>query len=345
MRINIEEMRARTEKLFRAAGLTEEDAAIITAVLLTTEMRGVFTHGFIRVPRYISCMEKGGITAKSELKTLVDLPSWATVDGEGGLGIVLSYKAMRLAIEKAKATGVGIVNVRGSHHFGAAGYYAEMAAKEGMLGLSMSNGDVLVAATNTSERSIGNNPFSYSAPAGKYGNIVYDIAMSHTSDQKVIRLANEGKPCPEGWIIDKHGRPTTCAADYMDGGVLTPFGGYKGYGLAMMVETMAAVLSGAAITTDVHAWNSDPTKNGNTGHMFIALDIGKMEDLSAFIARTEQMIDGIKASKLAEGADKVYFPGEIENDRLTACIMTESVEIADETMAAFQEVEARYGTR
>lgn len=345
MRINIEEMHARTKRLFCAAGLTEEDAEIITSVLLTTEMRGVFTHGFIRVPRYLSCMEAGGITAKSELKALVDLPSWATVDGEGGLGIVLSYKAMRLAIEKARATGVGIVNVRGSHHFGAAGYYAEMAAKEGMIGLSMSNGDVLVAATNTCERSIGNNPFSYSAPAGKYGNIVYDIAMSHTSDQKVIRLASEGKPCPEGWIIDKNGRPTTNPADYMDGGVLTPFGGYKGYGLAMMVETMAAVLSGAAVTKNVHAWNTDPTKCGNTGHMFVALDIGKMEDLSAFIARTEEMIDGIKATKLAEGADKVYFPGEIENDRLIACLASEMVDIADETYAAFEEAEARYGTR
>ncbi|MBO7293589.1 MAG: Ldh family oxidoreductase [Clostridia bacterium] len=343
MKIKINELRERCEKLFCAASVTPEDAAIITDVILTTEMRGVFTHGFFRVPRYLSCMEKGGISPASELKLLADLPSFATADGEGGLGIVLSYKAMALAIEKARATGVGVVSVRNSHHFGAAGYYAEMAAKAGMIGLSMSNGDPLVAVTGSCVRSIGNNPFSYAAPAGKYGNIVYDIAMSHTSDIKVLRLAEEGKPCPEGWIIDKAGRPTTNPSDYINGGVLLPFGGYKGYGLAMMVEVMGAALSGSAMLGGVRAWNDDPTRTGGVGHTFMALDVSKVDDLAAFTARTEMMLDTVKGAALAEGTEKIYFPGEIERDRMAACLAAGEVDIADTTAAAFCAAEARYG--
>ena len=345
MKVSISEIRERAEKLFECVGVTKEDAAIITDVILETEMRGVFTHGFFRVPRYVSCIKKGGIKAKSELKLDVDLPSMAAADGEGGLGIILSYKAMKLAIEKAKATGIGMVCVRGSHHFGAAGYYTSMCANEGMLGMSMSNGDALVAVTNSRMKSIGNNPFSYSAPAGKYGKVVYDIAMSPTSDIKVLQLAKEGKSCPDGWVIDKNGNASNDPNDYINGGVLIPFGGYKGYGLAMMVEVMAGVLSGSALTLDVHAWNSNPETSGNVGHMFLAVDIDRLMGIDKFNERMEKMLDGIKATPLADGAKKIYYPGEIEAEKMAACLDTGFVEIADDTYVAFEACERELGLR
>ena len=343
MKIAIQEIKARSQRVFQKVGLSATDAEIITKVLLETEMRGVFTHGFLRLARYVSCMESGGIQKDGNITLDFDSPSWAAVNGNNNLGIVVSYKAMQLAIEKAKATGIGVVNVRGSHHFGAAGYYASMCADQGMVGLSMSNGDILVAATGAAEKTIGNNPFSYAFPAGKYGKIVYDIAMSNTSDQKVIRLEKEGKPVPLGWIIDKNGNPTTDASEYMKGGTLLPFGGYKGYGLAMMVEVLAGTMSGAAMTGDVHAWNQNPDVGGNVGHLFVAMDLEKLGDPLAYGARVEKMIDEIKAAKKAEGVEKIYYPGEIEQEKLAKCLADGFLEISDETMAAIAAVEERYG--
>ena len=345
MRVLVEDIKKRSVAVFEKAGLNTEDAKIITEVLLETEMRGVFTHGFMRLERYVNCIKAGGIKTDGNYKIVTDSPSWASVDGRDNLGIVISYKAMKLAMEKAKATGVGIVNVRGSHHFGAAGYYTSMCADNNMVGMSMSNGDVLIAATGSAERTIGNNPFSYAFPADKYGKVVYDIAMSYTSDRKVVQMDKEGKKLPDGWIIDKNGNPTNDPSEYEKGGTLLPFGGYKGYGMAMMVETLAATLSGAAMTKNVHAWNENPEEGGNVGHFFMALDIEKMGDAASYKKRVDDMIDEIKESKKAPGVEKIFYPGEIEMGKLEKCISEGFVEIADETMESVERVEKSFGLR
>ena len=342
MKVQVSEIKERCVRLFMSAGESKEDAEIITDVLAQTEMRGVFTHGFYRVPNYINCLKTQGISPECELKIVSDSPSFAIADGQKGLGIVLSYKAMQLAISKAKQTGIGMVGVNNSHHFGAAGYYTGMCADEKMIGMSMSNGDVLIAATGSRIKSIGNNPFSFAAPAGRYDKVVYDIAMSHTSDKKVVKLAREGKPVPEGWLIDKNGVPTTDASEYEKGGCLMPFGGYKGYGMAMMVEVLAAVMTGAAMTTDVHAWNTDSSKGGNVGHLFIAIDVEKLMSTECFEERMEKMIDGIKASEKAEGVTERFYPGEMELSKLAAGLESGVVEIDDATMEAFEAVEREY---
>lgn len=343
MKVNVKEIRERCEKVFVAAGVSASDAKIISDVLLQTDMRGVYTHGFYRIPNYIKCLRSGGVSAKSELNILCDTPSWACVDGEGGLGIIISYKAMQLAMKKAKETGVGIVNVKGSHHFGAAGYYTGMCADNKMIGMSMSNGDILVAATGSREKTIGNNPFSFAAPAGKFDKVVYDIAMSYSSDRKIVAMAKEGKLLPEGWLIDKAGRNTVDPNEYEKGGTLLPFGGYKGYGLAMMVEILGACMSGAAMTKNVHAWNTNTEENGNVGHFFMALDIERMMEITTFEERMETMISEIKGSEKAEGVDTIFYPGEIELGRLAKCEAEGMVEIADSTVEAFEEVEKSFG--
>lgn len=339
MNIKINEIKERAIKIFEKAGLSAEDAQIITNVLLETEMRGVFTHGFMRLERYVNCIKAGGIKTDGKYKIIYDSPSWASVDGGDNLGIVISYKAMKLAMKKAKETGVGIVNVRGSHHFGAAGYYTSMCADNDMVGMAMSNGDILIAATGSAEKTIGNNPFSYAFPAEKYGKIVYDIAMSYTSDRKVVQFDKEGKKVPEGWIIDKDGNPTTDPGEYEKGGTLLPFGGYKGYGMAMMVETLAATLSGAAMTKNVHAWNTNPDEGGNVGHFFMALDISRLGNPAEYKKRVDDMIDEIKNSKKAEGVSKIYYPGEIEMGKLEKCMEEGYVTITDETMESIARVE------
>ena len=345
MRVQIEDIKNRAIAAFEKVGVKPDDAKIITEVLLETELRGVFTHGFMRLERYINCIRSGGIKTDGNYEVLFDSPSWASIDGKDNLGIVISYKAMKLAMEKAKETGVGIVNVKGSHHFGAAGYYTSMCADNDMVGMSMSNGDILIAATGSGEKTIGNNPFSYAFPADKYGKIVYDIAMSYTSDRKVVQMDKEGKKLPEGWIIDKDGKPTTDPGEYEKGGTLLPFGGYKGYGLAMMVETLAATLSGAAMTKNVHAWNTDENCGGNVGHFFMALDITKLGNSADYKKRVDDMIDEIKNSKKADGYDKIYYPGEIEMEKLAKCKEAGYIEIMDDTMESVERIEKELGLR
>lgn len=343
MRVAIEDIKRRSEEILKKIGLSEDDARIISGVLLETEMRGVFTHGFFRLPKYVACIKSGGIKTDGTYDVTFDSPSWAQLDGKGNLGIVISYKAMKLAMEKAKAAGIGIVNVKGSHHFGAAGYYTSMCADRDMVGISMSNGDRMIAATGSAAKVIGNNPFSYAFPAGKYGKVVYDIAMSHTSDIKVLQAEKEGKTIPAGWLVDKNGNPTVDPSDYLKGGILMPFGGYKGYGLAMMVELFGAVMSGAAMTKDVHAWNTDPEQNGNVGHFFMAMDISKTGDPADYKARVETLIDEIKSAKKAEGVEEIYFPGEIERNKMAKCLECGYVDIADDTMEAISRVESEPG--
>jgi LDH2 family malate/lactate/ureidoglycolate dehydrogenase len=338
-KMRIDEMEKRSYNVFLKAGLPEPDAKIITQVLLTTEMRGISTHGFIRIKKYVECLLKEGIKKDGRYELTYDSPVWAAMDGMGGAGIVLSHKAMSLAIEKAKKNGVGIVNVKNSHHFGAAGYYSGMCAEAGMIGISMSNGDVLVAATGSREKTIGNNPFSYAAPAGKFGMINFDIATSMVSDMKIIALQNEGKQMPDNWIIDKNGNKTQNPADYLEGGVLLPFGGYKGYGLAMMVEVFAAILSGSGITNEVHAWNTDKSASGNVGHFFMAIDIAKHMPLEIFKERIEKMVDTIKSSKKVSGTDDILYPGELEYTKFKKCRESGMLEISEDCMDAILQAE------
>ena len=337
--VRVNEIYERVLKIFEKAGLTHDDAVLMAEVLTDAQMKGITTHGYIRVKKYVDCIKSGGIQPAGELKIETELPSWAKVDGQGGLGIVIACKAADLAIKKAKETGVGIVNVYNSHHLGPAGYYAAKCADAGMMGMVMSNGDVLVAATGSREKTIGNNPFAYAVPAGKYDKILYDVAMSMGSDMKIIQMEKEGKQVPNGWMLDAQGRPSNNPSDYMAGGVLLPFGGYKGYGLALMVETFAAVLSGAAVTQNVHAWNNTPGTSGNVGHFIMALDIAKMCDLDEYIKRTETIIDEIKGSKKAEGAEGIFYPGEKEQVSKNACLANGIVEVADSVMELIEEAE------
>ena len=337
--VNLSEVKERVYNIFVKAGLSSEDAQIITEVLTDAQMKGIYTHGYVRVKKYIDCIKSGGILPEGNPEVVCDMPSWALLDGKGGLGIIIAYKAAKLAIEKAKQTGVGIVNINNSHHLGPVGYYASMCADEGMVSMAMSNGDAMIAATGSREKNIGNNPFAYAVPAGKYGKILYDVAISLGSDMKIIQMLEEKKQVPNGWMIDKDGHPSNNPADYMEGGVLLPFGGYKGYGLALMVETFAAVLSGAATTHNVHAWNSVPGASGNVGHFILALDISKICNPESYAKRVEGIIDEIKGSQLAEGADMIYYPGEKERNSVAKCLEEGSVFVADSTLALIEEAE------
>lgn len=334
-KVSIKEIKEKVEALFIREGVDAETAKVVTEVIADTQMKGIVTHGFLRVPLYIACLRSGGVKPTGNIEVVSDTPTMALVSGKGGLGIAIAKNATEMAIKKAEECGVGIVNVRGSHHLGPTGYYANMCAERGMIGICMSNGNPMIAPTGGKSRAIGNNPFAYAVPAGKYGTVLYDIAMSMGSDMKIIATAKAGGTLPDGWIIDKNGIPTNDPNQYMAGGVLLPFGGHKGYGLAVMVELLAASMSGAGILSEASAWNKIPSEEGgNIGHFIMAIDVSKLYDVDEFIARNEKIIDQIIASPTADGVDKIYYPGEKEKLSKAACLESGMIDVADDTLAA-----------
>ena len=301
--------------LFQKLGVSREDAKMVADTLIKADQWGVASHGVMRVERYVKCLQSGGILPDAEFTVEQQFGGWVRASGNGGLGIPASCKATELVIQLAREHGIAIVNLRQSHHNGAEGVYADMIAKEGMIGMVMSTGNPIMAVTGSREATIGNNPFAYAVPAGKYGTLMMDVAMSAVADGKIRVLKSMGKLLEPGCVLDKNGNPTNVPDEYLDGGVLLPFGAHKGYGLSVMVECMSGIMSGAALTHEINSWNEIPGHCGNTGHMFMAMDISKMMELDDYVHSVETMIEQFKNAKKADGVSEIFYPGELEQRR------------------------------
>jgi len=335
VRVNKEILQQDIVNIFKAMGVPADDAVSVATVLIQTEQWGILSHGVLRVKRYVDCLASGGIKADAQFTITAKHGAWAMASANGGLGIPASVKATKLAISIAKEYTIGAVNVNQSHHNGAEGYYTNLCAQNGMAGIAMSTGNPIMAVTGSTEKCIGNNPFSYAVPAGKYGTIMLDIAMSAVADGKVQIARALNKKLEPGCILDANGKPSVEPDDYFNGGVLLPFGGHKGYGLAVMVECLAGIMSDAGLTHEINSWNEEKGKCGNTGHLFIAFDISKMLSLERFTSRVEQMVDQFKRSKRLPGVERILIPGEVENERLKKA--GDTMEILPSTFNSLKE--------
>ena len=304
--------------IFDKVGVNRDDVKMIADTLIQAELWGVTSHGLLRVEHYIRCLQAGGIKPTAEFAVEKQFGGWVSATANGGLGIPASCRATKLVIDLAKEHGIAVVNLKESHHNGAEGVYAHEIARHGMIGMVMSTGNPIMAITGSAEKAIGNNPFAYAVPAGKYDTLMMDVAMSAVADGKVQVAKATGKLLDPGCILDKDGNPSVVPDDYFNGGVLLPFGAHKGYGLSVMVEAMAGILSGAGLLHEIDSWNKTPNHCGNTGHLFFAMDISKMMDVSAYTARVEEMIDSFKRAKKAEGVSEIFYPGELELRRAAA---------------------------
>lgn len=314
-------------------GVDGRDALTTGRVLVNADARGVHSHGVIRMIGYVDCLRSGGVNSAARPHIVHEGPGNALVDADRGLGIPASVFAVEVARRKAGETGIGIVNVFNSHHHGACGYYSQSLAMSGLIGAAMSTGDIIMAATGSAARAIGNNPFSYAVPAGRYRAVCYDVAMSQVAAGKISIAAEEGRPIPTGWLLDPDGNPTRDPKQYDLGGALEPFGGHKGYGLSIMVETLAGLLSGAAMLGDIHAWNTDPRRSGNVGHMFVALDPKALNPGVDLPARVERMIETLAAARLAPGVERILYPGQLEHER-EALAAAQGIELPPAAMDA-----------
>lgn len=328
-----------TEALLRA-GVSEADARTITQVLVTTDTFGVLSHGTKNLYQYILKMHAGGLDPKAVPEIEAEGPAWAIVNANASAGMVSASKAMRLAIEKAKTTGIAYVGVRNSCHFGAAGYYANLAAQAGMVGLAMSNADPNMAIPNSSGVAIGNNPFSFALPYKPDQTIFLDMALSNVAALKVVMAKEKGEQVPPGWLVDRDGQPTTDPSAFPQDSFLLPVGAHKGYGLAMLVETLSSVLTGAGLLSQVHSWNLDMRSKNNVGHAFVAVDVAQMMPQEQFRARVQQMADELKARPKAKGAQEIFLPGEIEWRKRHAALETGKLTLTDAMVENMEKLSA-----
>ena len=328
-RVNLKQLYEFSVNALEKAGMSRVDAETVAETLITTDKFGVMTHGTKNLYQYVLKMQAGGLDAKAKPTIVSEGPSWAIVNGNKAMGMVSACKAMNLAIEKAAATGIAYVGVKNSCHFGAAGYYANLAADKGMLGISVSNADPIITVPNAAKPAIGTNPFSFAAPLGNGRSVFLDIALSNVAALKVIMAQEKGTEIPDTWLVDEEGQPTTDAYKFPKTASLQPMAAHKGYGFAVLVEILASVMTGAGILSEVTSWNLDLKSTNNAGHAFIAIDISKMMPKETFSARMEQMANELKRSKLAKNATKIFLPGEMEWEKRELAEKSGYLEVTD----------------
>jgi ureidoglycolate dehydrogenase (NAD+) len=310
-RVRVEALTSFCVRAMRAAGLSEEQARTSAEVLVTTDTWGTHTHGTKQLRGLLKNFRDGTMDLHGTTELLAEGPSWARFDGHRAMPMVTSTIAMRAAMDKARATGTAAVGVCNSGHFGAAGYYANMAAHGNMIGISMCNVDPGVAAPGSAVAVLGTNPLSYAVPAGDGTTVFLDIATSVVAAGKVYAAQAAGTGIPEGWLIDKDGLPTTDPRGYPAIGALLPMAGHKGYGIALMIEILTGVLNGGAFGKDVVSWVKDG-KPVNQSFSFIVIDIGAFMPVDRFVSRMGELAREIHGAPKARGTERIYLPGEKE---------------------------------
>jgi ureidoglycolate dehydrogenase (NAD+) len=284
------------------------DAEVTSEVIMQAERFGVSSHGLVRLPHYVSRILQGSIKPHPQVQVVTQGNGTALVDGDNGLGHVVSHFAMKKAIELGKQ-GPSFVGVRRSSHFGIAGYYALMAAREGMIGFSFTHTDVILAPYGGREPRLGSNPFAVAIPCDGPHPILLDISTSYVAWGKIIVARERGESIDPKWAIDSEGNPTS---NPHEARVLMPFGGHKGYGLALFVELLCSVLTGSPYGQHIPAMYGNLTVPRNLGHLFGTLRADSFVSLDEFKTRAKNLADDMRQTTPAPGFKEVLVPGDIE---------------------------------
>lgn len=299
-----------TTTFFTKLGWSATDAAGVAEILVESDLRSIESHGVPRLDMYLNMFHRGTARPNASFTVVRETPVTALVDGGGGLGLVVGRRAMELAIAKAKTAGIGLVTVTNSSHYGIAGFYAEMALPHDMLGLSMTNAAPIGVPAFGREHRLGSNPLAFAAPAKEELPFLLDMASTTVALGKVEIAVRQEKPVPLGWGFDATGQPSTNAREVLEARNLTMLGSSpvlsspKGYGLAVMVDTLVGVLSGMG-----HSFRVTPS---TAGHFFGAFRIDAFRDVDEFKADMDTMIRDLHSTPPVEGAERVYVAGERE---------------------------------
>lgn len=308
--LDAEALRRVCTQMMERAGMPSADAAITADSLVDADLRGTHSHGVIQLPGYLGRLAAGGINPRPSISVVSETPAMAIVDGDGGMGQVVSHFAMQIAIRKGKETGVGVAGVRNSEHFGACAYWSLMAVAQDMIGICSTNGVSCMPPFGGITGTIGNNPIAIAAPAGREYPVVIDMATSVVAQGKMKVAAARGEKIPRDWAINLDGEPTDDPVEGLKGLVL-PVAGYKGFGLALAFEVLTAVLPGALFGKQVPL-NPGPGDPVHIGHFFQAVAIAPVMAVPEFKQRMDELVRQVKESRLAKGVSRIYAPGEIE---------------------------------
>ena len=304
---------------FLKFGFNEGECDIIVDVLLTSDLYGIESHGMQRLVRYHKGIEKGLIKIDAKPEIVFETPVSAVIEGNDGMGQLLGHKAMSLAIEKAKKTGMAIVSVRNSNHYGIAGYYAKMACNEGLIGMSMTNSEAIMVPTFARKAMLGSNPIAIAMPAEPY-DFFFDASTTVVTRGKLEIYNKLDKPLPDMWALDKEGKKSSDASDVLKiivataGGGIMPLGGeteqsgsHKGYGYGMLCEIFCSILSMGLTSNHTHIGGK-----GGTCHGFIAIDPAVFGDADAIKEHLSTFLKELREAPKADGQERIYTHGEKE---------------------------------
>jgi L-2-hydroxycarboxylate dehydrogenase (NAD+) len=309
------------------SGVPADDAEVIGEVLIESDKRGIDSHGIGRLkPIYIDRIDAGILDPVTRIEVLKDEGTAAVLDGNNGMGHVVSKKAMEMAIEKAKEYGMGMVAVRNSTHYGIAGYYVTMATEAGMIGVTGTNARPSIAPTFGVENMLGTNPLTFGMPTDEEFPFVIDCATSVTQRGKIEVYGRAGKELPPGWVIGNDGKTRTDTQQVLVdltkgkaalaplGGLGEETGGYKGYGYAMVVEILSAALQDGSFLKDLNGFDAEGNKLPYPlGHFFMAIDPERFMGLETFKRIAGTICREVRNSQKAPGEERIYTPGEKEH--------------------------------
>jgi len=296
-------------EVLQRSGLVSVDARMAAQFITLANLRGVDSHGVALLPAYVQRLQAGGINPRPNLRLVVDLPGLAVMDGDHGIGHVAAARAMEEAVARARRVGAAFVIVQHTEHFGAAAHYAMLAAQNGMVGIALANGDPTMAPWGGTTPLFGTNPIAIAVPGPEDDPVVLDMATSASSWGRIALAARRGEKIPRDWAFDRHGRPTDDPNEAIDG-LMAPLGGHKGYGLALMVDVLAGVLSGSAFAGHVPFKFKEAGRPQNVGALFAALDIAAVMPLDTFRERMADLVRQVHASQRAPGTERILVPGE-----------------------------------
>ncbi|WP_433516637.1 Ldh family oxidoreductase [Nonomuraea sp. CA-143628] len=323
-------------------GVPEQDAALVADSLVTADMWGHPSHGMLRLSWYADRLHSGVMRPVTVVATVLDGGAVAVLDGQDGIGQVVTAYAAREAVRRAGEHGVGVVAVRDSNHFGTAAYFTRMMAAEGCVAILTTNGSPAMAPWGGREKTVGANPWSIAVPGGRRGPVVLDIANTTVARGKIYAALERERPIPEGWAQAADGTPTTDPRQAIDGLIL-PMAGHKGYGVSFMMDVLSGVLTGSSYATDVTG-PYVPDRRSGCGHLLFALRMDAVADPDDYARRLDDLIDRTKAVPLAPGFTEIFYPGEIE-DRNAEQAAATGIVLPDRTLRGLERLAETCGVR
>jgi L-2-hydroxycarboxylate dehydrogenase (NAD+) len=340
--IGFERLRAFIAAAFERLGLPAADALAVATLMAEADLQGSDGHGVIRLPQYARRIKAGGVNPHPDIRVVQERAGMALIHGDNGMGHLVMQRAAHLAIEKARATGVAWVGAQWSNHAGPASLYARMPLAHDMIGLYYAVGNANhLPPWGGLDMLLSTNPIAAAVPAGAEAPVVLDMATTVAAYGKVKAKAQRGEMMPEGWMMDREGRPLTDPRR-ADEGFLLPIGGYKGYGLALLVGLLAGTLNGAAMGKDVVDFNRDDSSATNTGQAIVAIDIAAFGDVEAFKARVDQLVHDLRASRRMPGVERIWLPGEQSQAKRIAHAR-DGIPIAAELMRKLNQLAVELG--